>query len=193
MAPSRHAKQLRRETERGTASAEEQWLLGGLHERGEEGVTQDNVKASSLFRRAADRGHLTAHINLSRCYDRGHGVEQSRSLAVEWLRKGADLGSAGAQFAIGKRFARGHYVKKDLPLGKMYLELCAAHGRHASASLDAVALLRELRKCVACGKLDVHHMICSRCRNVRYCDAACQLRHWNSPADPHTLHCSPRR
>ena len=57
----------------------------------------------------------------------------------------------------------------------------------------AVTLLKELCKCVACGKLDVHHMVCSRCHNRRYCDATCQLRHWHSPADPHKIHCVKRR
>jgi hypothetical protein len=67
-------------------------------------------------------------------------------------------------------------------------KLCAAKGYE-----DAVALLKELRKCVACGKLDVHHMVCKRCRNRRYCDATCQLRHWESATDPHKLHCVERR
>jgi hypothetical protein len=85
-------------------------------------------------------------------------------------------------------YAQGTGAKKDLPLGKMHLKLSAAQGSEA-----AVALLKELRKCVACGKLDVHHMICSQCRNRRYCDKGCQLRHWNSAADPHKLHCVKRR
>jgi len=46
---------------------------------------------------------------------------------------------------------------------------------------------------VACGKLDVHHMICAWCRNVRYCDSTCQLRHWQHAVDPHKPHCGRRR
>jgi hypothetical protein len=75
-----------------------------------------------------------------------------------------------------------------LPLGKRYLELSAAQSFE-----DAVVLLKELRQCVACGKLDVYHMICSRCRNKRYCNKGCQLWHWNSATDPHKLHCVKRR
>jgi len=101
----------------------------------------------------------------------------------------ADRGCVVWQFFVGKNYAGGAGgVKRDLPLGKRYLELSAAQG-----SQDAVALLKELRKCVACGQLDVHHMICSRCHNRRYCDASCQLRHWNSPTNPHKLHCVKRR
>ena len=71
-------------------------------------------------------------------------------------------------------------VKKNLPLAKRYLDLCAAHVSHerydVPAKSAAVTLLKELRKCVSCGELDVHHMICGRCRKVRYCSVACQQR-----------------
>ena len=43
------------------------------------------------------------------------------------------------------------------------------------------------------GLLDVHHMVCSLCRNRRYCGATCQLRHWESATDPHKLLCARRR
>ena len=46
---------------------------------------------------------------------------------------------------------------------------------------------------MSCGELDVHHMTCSRCRKVRFCDKECQLEHWNHPTDPHRLHCVKRR
>jgi len=79
-------------------------------------------------------------------------------------------------------------VKKNLPLGKSYLELSAAAGNET-----AVMLLKELRKCVGCGELDVHHMICPLCRDVRYCDRECQLLHWSCPTHPHKPHCVPQR
>jgi len=101
----------------------------------------------------------------------------------------ADQGNAAAQFYVGEMYVSGEVgVKKDLPLGKRYLELSAAQGNE-----EAVVLLKELRKCVACGKLDVHHKICSRCYNRRFCDATCQLRHWNSAVDPHKHNCVKRR
>jgi len=79
-------------------------------------------------------------------------------------------------------------VRRSLPLGKRYLELSAAAGNET-----AVTLLKKLRKCVGCGELDVHHLICSQCRNVRYCDKQCQWIHWKCPTDSHQLHCVPRR
>ena len=117
--------------------------------------------------------------------DTAHDLQEA---AAGW-RESADQGDASPQFLVGVLYARGGGgVKKNLRLGKRYLELSAAAG-----SEDAVALLKELRKCVACGELDVHHMICSLCRNVRYCDEGCQRRHWNDPTDPHRLSCIPRR
>ena len=64
-------------------------------------------------------------------------------------------------------------VMKDLPLGKKYLELSAAQGFERAA-----ALLKEIRKCMACGKLVLHHLICLRCHDMRYC---------NIPTDPYKL------
>ena len=187
MAPSESAKQARRDAEGGSAQA--QTLLGVWHLEGMEGLEQDDVKAAALFRQAAVLGLAGAQSLLAGCYYEGTGVEQSYALAAEWGRKAADQGNERAQFFVGEMFALGEVgVKKDLPLGKRYLELSAAQGHE-----DAVAPLKELRKCVGCGKLDVHHMVCKRCCNRRYCDRTCQPRHWNSPTDRHSLHCVERR
>ena len=119
----------------------------------------------------------------------GEGTAQDRQEVAAGLRVSADQGDADAQFLTGALLARGGGgVKKNLPLGKRYLELSAAAGTEA-----AVTLLKELRRCVGCGELDVHHMICSQCRNARYCDDDCQQRHWQCLMDPHQPHCVPRR
>ena len=119
----------------------------------------------------------------------GEGTAHDLQEAAVGWREAADQGDASAQLLIGALYARGGGgVKKSLPLGKRYLELSAVAG-----SARAVALLKELRKCVNCGKLDVHHVICSQCRNARYCDKGCQVRHWEHPTDPHKLHCVRRR
>jgi TPR repeat protein len=158
----------RREAEGGSASA--QFALGLWHLQGAEGLQLSAVTAAAWVRKAADLGFAAAEVALAGCYHTGRGVEQNLALAAEWGRKAADQGNSFAQFRVGTWNARGDGVKKDLPLGKRYLELSAAQGFE-----EAAAVLKELRKCVACGKLDVHHMICSQCRNVRYCDKGCQL------------------
>ena len=187
MAPSERAKQMRRDAEGGSAAA--QASLGIWHLQGAEGLEQDHEKAVAMFRTAAYLGDVVAQLCLTDSYRRGRGVEQNDALAVEFGRKAADQGHMVAQFLVGKAYTRGAVgVKKDLPLGKRYLELSVAQGGE-----EAVELLKELRKCVACCKLDVHHMVCTRCHNRRYCDKTCLLRHWNHPTDPHTLSCVKRR
>ena len=120
---------------------------------------------------------------------KGQGTAHDLQEAAAGWRVSADQGDAGAQLLIGALYAcGGGGVKRRLPLGKHYLELSAAAGNEA-----AVALLKELRKCVGCGELDVHHMICSQCRDARNCDDDCQLRHWQCPTHPHKPHCVPRR
>jgi len=186
MAPNERAKELHKDAEEG--SAEAQAMLGWWHLKGLEGLEEDHVKAAAWFLKAADLGDADGQYFLALCYYQGKWVKKDYALAAEWGRKAADHGNAAAQLFVGEWYARGKGVTKDLPLGKTYLELSAAQGGE-----EAVALLKELRKCVACGKLDVHHMICKRCYNRRYCDRTCQLRHWNSATEPHKLHCVERR
>ena len=119
----------------------------------------------------------------------GKGAAHDLQEAAAGWRVTADQGDASAQLLIGALLARGGgSVRKNQPAGKRYLELSAAAGNTA-----AVTLLKELRKCVGCGELDVHHMICSQCRDARYCDDDCQLRHWQCPTHPHKPHCVRRR
>jgi hypothetical protein len=161
--------------------------LGVWHLQGAEGLQKDAVRAAAFFRIAANLGHDVGQSCLGICYANGWGVGKNAVQAMEWYRKAADQGDAGAQCYVGTRHARGEGVKKDLPLGKRYLELSSAQG-----DAEANALLRELRKCVSCGELDVHHLICSQCRTVRYCDKECQVLHWQCPTDSHKLHCVQR-
>jgi len=119
----------------------------------------------------------------------GEGTAHDLQEAAVGWRESADQGDASGQLLIGALYGRGGGgVKRNVQLGKRYLELSAAAGNEA-----AVALLKELRKCVACGELDVHHMICPLCRDVRYCDRECQLLHWRCPTHPHKPRCVPRR
>ena len=132
----------------------------------------------------ADRALAAIHRVMA-----GEGAAHDLQMAAPGWRESADQGDASAQLGIGALLARGGGgVKRNQPLGKRYLELSAAAGNEA-----AVTLLKELRKCVGCGELDVHHMICSQCRDARYCDDDCQQRHCQCPTHPHKLNCVPRR
>ena len=120
-------------------------MLGLWHLVGEQGLVQDHVKAVAWFRKAAGLGYAQGQRELALCYLEGKGVEQSCALSVECGQKAADQGDAAAQWFVGESYALGAVgVKKDLPLGKRYQALSAAHG-----AVLAVTLLEKLRKCVA--------------------------------------------
>ena len=149
------------------------------------------VAARRLLRVQAHAGEEEAARALAAVHRvmAGKGAAHDLLQAAAGWRESADEGDASAQFLIGALLARGGGgIKRSQPAGKRYLELSAAAGNEA-----AVTLLKELRKCVGCGELDVHHMICSQCRNARYCDDDCQRRHWQCLMDPHKPHCVPRR
>ncbi|MBR1542971.1 MAG: sel1 repeat family protein [Bacteroidaceae bacterium] len=62
---------------------------------------------------SAQKGHRKAQYRLGRCYDKGHGVEESDSLAFEWYLKAAGQGHAKAQYQVGKSYKNGEGVEKD--------------------------------------------------------------------------------
>ena len=151
-------------------------------------VLRDAEHAAEAARRVLSVEAAQALAAVHRVMAGKGAAHDLQEAAVGW-RESADQGDARAQLLIGALLARGGGgVKRNQPLGKCYLELSAAAGNEA-----AVTLLKELRKCMGCGELDVHHMICSQCRDARYCVDDCQLRHWQCPTHPHKPHCLRRR
>ena len=107
------------------------------------------------------QSHLGGH------YYHGDGVAQDHTEAIKWLSMAAAQGCKIAQYWVGKMYADGAGVKKmDNWTAKTFLTLAAAQRCD-----DSIALLKEIRKCVYCSTLDVHHLICGRCRLVRYYNA----------------------
>ena len=137
------------------------------------GCIQDLPSAVNFSRQAADQGDMTAQRNLAVHYYHGDGVAQDYTEAIKWFSLAAAQGCKVSQYSLGKMYADGTGVKKkDNMTAKTFLTLAAAQGCEKS-----IALLKEIRRCVYCGTLDVHHMICGRCRLVRYCNAGSGLTH----------------
>lgn len=65
--------------------------IGILHEDGEY-LERDFEKSFSLFKRAAEKGHLAAMDRLACCYICGRGVEQNREKGLQLLLKAGELG-----------------------------------------------------------------------------------------------------
>ena len=47
-----------------------------------------------------------------------------------------------------------------------------------AAAVQADPASVPIPRCSGCGKASSTHSACSRCRTVRYCEAACQRKHW---------------
>lgn len=67
--------------------------------------------AAVLFRKAAERGHAAAQLNLG-CFEHGRGVDQSDSEAMKWYRKAAEQNNANAQFNLGICLRQGKGVHR---------------------------------------------------------------------------------
>ena len=126
MVLSERAKQARRDAEGCSAAA--QTRLGTWHLKGEEGLEQDDVKGGRVVphggrARARGRARPTRRVLLQR-----HGVGPEQRARGEVGAQGdRSRRQCGAFSFVGQIYARGWVgVKKVLPLGKRYLELCAA-------------------------------------------------------------------
>ena len=80
--------------------------LGYAFDTGD-GAPVDKAAAVSWYRRAADKGHAKAQLELGRMYYEGDGVPVDKAAAVSWYRKAADQGHADAQFVL-RECHKGH-------------------------------------------------------------------------------------
>ena len=67
----------------------------------------DPVQAAEWYRRAADKGHAGAQMNLAMMYLDGQGVPRDVAQAVEWYEKAADRGDTMASFSLGSIYEAG--------------------------------------------------------------------------------------
>ncbi|MCP4325537.1 MAG: sel1 repeat family protein [Alteromonadales bacterium] len=98
--------------------AQHKTLLRVLYERGlmyqeGKGVPQDNMQAVSLYRKAAEQGHIRAQSALASIYANGEGVKQDDKQAAMWFKKAAAQGDAYSQYRLGAIYAYGKGVTQD--------------------------------------------------------------------------------
>jgi hypothetical protein len=117
------------------------------HEQGI-GVSQDYVKAVSLYRQAAELANdklnmfengSAARCNLADKYEHGLGVAQDYAQAHYWYLKSAEQENHVAQFSLGNMYKDGVGVPRDLDKARAWFAKSAAHGYE-----DAAAALRAL-------------------------------------------------
>ena len=101
------------ESEQDIMSPHEQYQLGEDYYYGDNGKSQDYVKAIKWYRKAANQGDSDAQYNLGYMYYNGQGVEQDYIKALEWYRKAANQGFVPAQHDLGYMYNNGLGVEQD--------------------------------------------------------------------------------
>ena len=104
-----------------------QFSLGVLYEFGQ-GVPENPVAASLLYRLGAEQGNPFAQKALGVLYNAGRGVEKDEAEAVRWLRAAAEQDFAEAQFNLGMSYARGEGVARNSSEAYFWMSLAAADG-----------------------------------------------------------------
>ena len=105
--------------------------------------------AADLLIKAGESGSKRAHVELSRMYREGDGVEQDFGRSFFWSKKAAEAGDVGAQLQVADSLAFGHGVEKDpieaykwYEIAVLYWGSLAVHARDLvaeSMSADQVA------------------------------------------------------
>ena len=81
------------------------WNLGYLMMHND--TTEDDAEAVSWWEKAAEKGDLSAIINLGWAYQNGVGVEKDYEKMMELYQEGADAGSSYAMNSLGKIYENG--------------------------------------------------------------------------------------
>lgn len=91
-------------------------------------VQQEEIRASLIRRRTAERGDAKAQCDLGVDYAEGRGVPQDYTEAVKWFREAAYQGDAFAQHALGVAYAEGRGVPQDYTEAATWYRRAAEQG-----------------------------------------------------------------
>ncbi len=105
-------------------------------------LKKDDVEATRLLRKAADRGYMAAEESLGIFAETGIGLDHpSPAEALDWYKKAAQQGSVDAETDIALMYANGKGVTRD-PAQAVAWFRRAAEGGDASAQYN-LALMYE--------------------------------------------------
>jgi len=91
-------------------------------------VASDDIRAISLFKKAAAAGHPLAASNLGIAFYYGDGVEQSYKVAMEYFIKASDEDPTSANYYIGLMKLCGQAGPTDVDGALGHIETAAMHG-----------------------------------------------------------------
>ena len=151
------------------------------------GIVKNVARGFELLREAVELGLSEALFPLAHCYLAGDGVEKDAAHGVALLRQAVEQSSdeqrTMAQTSLAKCYYQGEGVEADTVQAVLWCQRGAQGGE-----AEAIELLPVYQECDLCGSSPARQL-CSRCRKVRYCNAACQRAHWNRETYPHKRHC----
>ena len=103
--------------------------LGKCYAKGY-GVGQNELKAFSLYKSAAEKGDAEAQCMVFECYRKGEGVIRDEAKALEWLLKAAEQGYAKAMYMMGIFYIDGGAWNRSLDFskGEEWLQKAAERG-----------------------------------------------------------------
>lgn len=117
-----------------------QVVLGSLYRDGR-GVSKDEQKAMTWYRRASEKGSATAQVSIASMYLNGIGVSRNLQQVEAWVRMAAEQGHARAQATLGVMLANGEGVAKNEQQAVTWLRKSAEQGfAKAQSALGAMYL-----------------------------------------------------
>jgi localization factor PodJL len=125
----------------GQGHLDAQFMLASLYERGA-GVTRDETEAISLYRKAANAGHIRAMHNLGVLLS-AHELPQDYSEAAVWFARAAQAGLPDSQYNLALLYERGLGVEQDLSRAYLWYR-AAGRGGDKEAARQAERLKRAL-------------------------------------------------
>jgi TPR repeat protein len=97
-----------------------------MYEKGNNGLSQDNGKAASLYRRGCDSGYMGGCFELGVLYHDGRGVQQDDAQALRLFEQGCKAHYAVACNELGIMHAhgRGGLIVDSAAAAKLYEKAC---------------------------------------------------------------------
>lgn len=108
----------------------------GLLVTGDGNSGHDVAKQVEAYRRAAERGDVSAMIALGNIYHNGDGVNQDRPEAVKWFRQAAEMGKTDAMVHLGSAYEFGYGVTENRSVAADWFRRAADLG-----NVDAMIIL----------------------------------------------------
>ena len=124
--------------------AESQYMLAKCYAEGVSGVTADETKAFTWYKKAADQGHSEAMFQIVRCYAKGIGVGKDEKIALDWCRKAAEKNHGNALFELGQLYRDGLLVEQNLTTAYQYFEKSENVGfMRATAEKNKISIIAK--------------------------------------------------